>query len=448
MPIRSILPRGPGHHFVLYGDSCSGIPNHPHEGTFAAINAVLGRLTPAPEFILFLGDEIAGLTPDPDELRGQWRHWLDREMAWLDRATTALWHATGNHTTYDPMSESVFRDVLGMPDNGPPGQQGLSYWVRRGDLLLVFVHTLWSGLGGEGHVETDWLRAVLRQHADARHKLVAGHHPVHPVNGFAGPYQREIGPEHAAAFWNELVQGGVTAYLCSHILAFDVQVHDGVLQICSAGAGTAHRMPEGVEYLHGVQASLDAEGLRYQVLDIDGNVRERLSWPPVLPPEERWVKLRSGESEAPVSGLAEDRSVAFRFTGRAARAGTSAAQTMVSAFQPGIQPRLWIGLRGPEQRLTVILGPEPRRSPHYWIGPPVPPNTVFSLRLLIHAGMGPGGVLCRFGADRSWSSLAAASPWGAERLDWPDRWSIGHGRSGAADRAFLGQDLTVLTTIC
>ncbi|MDB5403875.1 MAG: hypothetical protein JWQ55_5893, partial [Rhodopila sp.] len=50
---------------------------------------------------------------------------------------------------------------------------------------------------------------------------------------------------------------------------------------------------------------------------------------------------------------------------------------MVSAFQPGIQPRLWIGLRGPEQRLTVILGPEPRRSPHYWIGPPVPPNTVF-----------------------------------------------------------------------
>ena len=59
-----------------------------------------------------------------------------------------MWHTTGNHTTYDPMSEAVFRDVLGMPHNGPPGQEGLSYWVRRDDLLLVFVHTLWSGLGG------------------------------------------------------------------------------------------------------------------------------------------------------------------------------------------------------------------------------------------------------------------------------------------------------------
>ena len=35
------------------------------------------------------------------------------------------------------------------------------------------------------------------RHADARHKLVLGHHPVHAVNGFSGPYQREIGPAHA-----------------------------------------------------------------------------------------------------------------------------------------------------------------------------------------------------------------------------------------------------------
>ena len=189
-----------------------------------------------------------------------------------------------------------------MPRNGPPGQEGLSYWVRRNDLLLVFVHTLFSGLGGEGHVETGWLRSVLHQHADARHKLVIGHHPVHPVNGFSGAYQREIGPEHATSFWDTLVHGGVTAYLCSHILAFDVQVHRGVLQICTAGAGTAHRMPEGIEYLHAVQAALDAEGLRYQVLDIDGQVRERLSWPIALPPDDRWDKLHLGESDAPVTG--------------------------------------------------------------------------------------------------------------------------------------------------
>ena len=197
--IPALLPRGRGHQFVLYGDSCSGVPDAPHERSFAQVNTVVRRLTPPPEFIIFAGDEIAGLQAEPDQLRRQWRRWLDHEMAWLDRRATPLWHATGNHTAYDPMSEAVFRDTLSMPRNGPPGQEGLSYWVRRDDLLLVFVHTLWSGLGGEGHVETVWLNRVLREHADARHKLVIGHHPVFPVNGFAGAYQREIGPEHAGA---------------------------------------------------------------------------------------------------------------------------------------------------------------------------------------------------------------------------------------------------------
>jgi hypothetical protein len=95
--------------------------------------------------------------------------------------------------TYDVTSEVVFRTVLDLPNNGPPGQAGLSCFVRRGDLLMVFVNTLWTGLGGEGHAEVEWLQATLREHADARHKLVLGHHPVFPVNGFAGAYQREIG---------------------------------------------------------------------------------------------------------------------------------------------------------------------------------------------------------------------------------------------------------------
>ena len=75
----------------------------------------------------------------------------------------------------------------------------------------------------------------------------------------------------ARRFWEILVRHGVLAYVCSHILAFDLQVHDGVLQILTAGAGTAHRMPEDIEYLHCIQAALDAMMvLRYQVLDTDG----------------------------------------------------------------------------------------------------------------------------------------------------------------------------------
>lgn len=314
--------------------------------------------------------------------------------------------------------------------------------MRLGNLLLVFVNTLWSGLGGEGHVETAWLRDVLRENADAGHKLVVGHHPVHPVNGFSGAYQREIGPGHAGPFWDVLVTEGVLAYICSHILAYDVQVHRGVLQICTAGAGTAHRMPEGIEYLHCVQAALDAEGLRCQVLDTAGQVRERLSWPIRLPPAATWEQLPAGLQPARIApSSATGRIAAFRFTGSTAPSGHCAAQTLFSAHEFREMARLWIGLRGPEQVLTVILSPETGRSPHYWFGPALAPGFRFDLQLLVHAEMGPGGIMLRTGEDEPWSSLAAASPWGAERLIWPKSWTVGRGPADAEDRPFLGTDL-------
>lgn len=441
----ALLPRGPGHQFVVYGDSCSGIAGAPHERTFASVNAVVQRLEPPPEFIAFLGDEVAGYTADRGELEAQWRHWLQHEMAWLDRRAIPLWNTTSNHTTYDEMSEATFSAMLAhLPRNGPAGQEGLSYFVRRGDLLMVFVHTMWTGLGGEGHVETTWLREVLQRHADARHKLVLGHHPVFPINGFFGAYQREIGPEHAGAFWDVLVEAGVLAYLCSHILAFDVQVHRGVLQVCTAGAGTAHRMPEGVEYLHCVQGALDGEGLRYQVLDAEGRVRERLAWPLQLADVSQWGVLKAGVSAAALAGGPyDDRLLSLRITGRAAAAGDGSAQTLLSAFRPDGQTPLWIGLRGIDQRLTVVVGFQARRSPHYWSGPAVAAGSPFDLQLVIHTGMGPGGFLHRGADEAKWSSLTGASAWGAERLDWPDRWSIGHAARGPADQPFRGTKLSL-----
>jgi hypothetical protein len=439
--IPAILPRGKGHQFLLYGDSCSGVPGAPHEKTFASVNAVVQRLRPQPEFILFPGDEIIGLTPDPDNLGAQWRHWLDTEMAWLDRAATRS--GTQPATTYDVMSEAVFRAALDLPNNGPPGQTGLSYFVRRDDLLMVFVNTLWSGLGGEGHVELAWLEATLKEHGDARHKLVLGHHPVFPINGFMGTYQREIGHEYTRPFWGILVNENVLAYLCSHILAFDVQAHCGVLQICTAGAGTAHRMPEGVEYLHCVQAALDEEGLRYQVLDIDGAVREQMEWPlPDLDPS-RWRELPLGDVDAPFSGrMQSGRRITLRLEGQSAVTDVASAQTIFTAFAPGSIAPFWLGFRGPKQTLTAIVGREPGRSPSYWFGPDLPAGDSFDIHVMIYPDMGPGGLLYRHHDSPRWSSLTSATAQGPEQLSWPRHWAIGHGQGGSEDRAFKGPALS------
>src|SRR5882757_3577262 len=84
-PIAALRPRCKGQQFVLYGDACSGVPGALHEGKLASVNAVIRRLVPQPEFIIFPGDEIIGLVADPEELRAQWRHFLRVEMGWLDR---------------------------------------------------------------------------------------------------------------------------------------------------------------------------------------------------------------------------------------------------------------------------------------------------------------------------------------------------------------------------
>lgn len=393
---------------------------------------------------MFAGDEIVGLTQDEAALRAQWRHWLDTEMAWLDRRAIPIWHTTGNHTTYDAMSERVFREVLALPANGPPDQAGLSYCVRRDDLLMVFVNTSWSGLGGEGHIETEWLARTLENEKSARYKLVIGHHPAFPVNGFSGSYQREIGHEYTKPFWDILVKGNVLAYLCSHILAFDVQLHQGVLQICSAGAGTAHRMPDRSEYLHCVQVAIDEDGLRYQVLDRDGTVREWLSWPPPVAAPCPWRELSCGQADGLVSGqLDEGRIIELRLSGRTAGLNLGPAQTLFSAFSPDAIAPLWLGLRGPGQTLTVIAGWDPGRSPSYWLGPNLAADRDFDIHVALCPHMGPGGVLYRCHDDPRWSSFSAATDAGLAQSAWPSQWSVGHGQAGATDRPFKGPSLRV-----
>lgn len=99
------------------------------------------RLSPASEFVAFLGDEVIGLTRDLTVLRNQRRTWLDQEMSWLDRSRIPLYHVASNHTTYNEASEQLFREVLPhLPRNGSPGQEVLTYYVRHANLLLVFIN--------------------------------------------------------------------------------------------------------------------------------------------------------------------------------------------------------------------------------------------------------------------------------------------------------------------
>jgi hypothetical protein len=269
------------HRFVLYGDCCSGVPGKPFAENFARVNAALQATTPSPDFMLFLGDHISGLVSDADELRKQWRYWLDTEMKWADPAIP-IYHSTSNHNTFDDVSRRVWREVFpNIPRNGRPGQEGMSFWVRHGDLLIVMADTTRKAMGHLDAEEIAWVDAVLQEHNDARYRFVAGHYPMFGVNGYDDRPLWCVPKKEAGDFWDVLVRHGVLAYLCSHIIAFDIQEQHGVLQVCTGGAGTNYGpggfMGDG-EYHHFVRATLNEHAFILEVIDSDGFVRERLAY--------------------------------------------------------------------------------------------------------------------------------------------------------------------------
>lgn len=455
--ISALLPRGGrGHQFVVYADCCSGVPGAKFEPNFAAVNAAVARIHPQPDFIIFPGDHILGITQDYAALRQQWHYWLHTEMSWLRKRSVEIYHTTSNHNTYDVESEQVWRDVFPeIPCNGPAGQEGLSYFVRRGEFLLVCVNTAYSGLGGNGHVEHEWLDRVLYANGDAAYKFVAGHHPALTVNGYERyPFWRIV-PDEGESFWDVLAKHRVQAYLCSHIIAFDVQAREGVLQVCTGGAGTNYGpggfMPGRTEYHHAVQFAVDPAGTRYQVIDTNGTVRERLEWPISLPPADEWEQVTPVGASAKFGcawddsshNLGDDWLCAWRISGvlHHIASGKNTQSLLCGWDDLEGAATIWIGFEGCPPVLTIKLVTESGMGTQTWTGTVVTPGKPFDFHLALHSGMGPGGVLYRLEDASPWSSLQSSASTGAENLVWPRKWDIGHSQSGISDRPFLGKNL-------
>ncbi|HAB14535.1 MAG TPA: hypothetical protein DCE47_22860 [Planctomycetaceae bacterium] len=413
--LRSLLPRTErGCHFVAYGDCCIGPPEpgRGHEEHLAAVHRVMHQLDPRPQFVCFLGDLIWGLTRehgpnhDGDSLRQEWAVKLPREMKPLTDLDVPVFRIPGNHDTMTPVSEAVWKEVFDeIPQNGPEGQEGLTWFERRDELLIIGISVYAMNMGSPftmmgGRVDCDWVDRILSEHSDAKFKFVLGHSPVHPVNGYTAPKWGML-PEFGEPFWEVLARHHVTAYLCSHVIAFDFQVHDGVPQITTGGAGTSSGpggcMPAPAEYHHCVQLAVDDIGLRGQVLDTDGTAREEFQWPLPADGVMRWSFQSDALPPKPSRVL---------LTG----------QNENEAY-----PRIRVSLDGYQPRLNVTLYDPADVYPCSWHGPEIDIRYPFELTVAIDPAMGPGGVLARVGSG-PYSSLATDEPFGYKADAWPENW--------------------------
>lgn len=160
----------------------------------------------------------------------------------------------------------------GLPRNGPKGG-GLTYWVRKNDVLFVVLDGYRPGRFNT--VDTDWLRQILSGQGASpppRRTFVVTHAPAFPGGGHTqdslsnynldrlavmkkggaswpwkpgsgGP--RDVDVDYRSkrdALWDTLVEFRVTALLVGHEHNLSVQQVDGVWQIIS-GALTSRLYP-------------------------------------------------------------------------------------------------------------------------------------------------------------------------------------------------------------
>jgi hypothetical protein len=227
--------------------------------------------------------------------------------------------------------------------------------------------------------------------------------------------------------WNVFKKHNVFAYLCSHILDYDLQIHDGILQILSGGAGRSRR------YLHLIQATIDDIGLRYQVLNINKEQDHYFEWPLKLPDLKDWEILNTYESYAPLLTKQKKNQkhiIVWDIKAETNNSIFSTMQTLICGWNSEDELfTFWVGIIGIEQQLTIQIRPAKNRSPSFWHGPKIDPKKNIELQIAMHSGMGPGGILWRNNEQSSWTSFKTVNDWGVEKINWPKLWTIGYDRN-------------------
>src|SRR5262249_44375705 len=201
---------------------------------------------------------------------------------------------------------------------------------------------------------------------DAPVKLVLGHHPIHAVNGYDEHPTWRVPPKAGAEAWSLMRRFGVRAYLCSHIIAFDFQIRDGIVQLCTGGAGTAYgpggAMPGETEYLHFVECAVSPKSFSYRVFDQSGACRERLAWPADDSDAEETLALSAGVPLASGPPSAGRRKSGFfaRWRARGHMPAVDASVALVTGREVDRGP-LVLSISWDRGRVTLRTAPGERR---------------------------------------------------------------------------------------
>lgn len=238
--------------FTVFGDSPDSAVN-----TTTGVSPNLSPIAKAiaeekPDIALYIGDLVNGwslsdASPMRGNYTGQFRNW-EREVSPIHDYTTGtgipLYVIRGNHEDGLDRTDSALLDAYlatvasGMPANGPPGEEKLTYSFTHRGAKFILNDDYIAHNGKKETVNQSWVDGQLAQ--DTRpFMFVLGHSPAYLVDNDTEdiPYSLPTRPTERDAFWKGMVMNNVSAYFCGHAHLYVRGDSQGLPQIVVGNGG-------------------------------------------------------------------------------------------------------------------------------------------------------------------------------------------------------------------
>ena len=242
--------------FAVLGDS----PD-PATNTTTGVSPNLSPIARAvaadkPDLVVYNGDLINGWgltneSPMMGNYSGQFGNWMEAVSPIYNYTTGTgipLYVLRGNHEdglnqTVTPLLDAYLSTVAsGMPVNGPPGEEKLTYSVTHKGAKFIVTDDYSAHDGLKETVNQSWIDGQLTQ--DTRpFMFVFGHSPAYllenetDVKSDENPFSLSIYPAQRDTLWKSLVNNNGSAYFCGHIHTYARGVSQGVQQIVCGNGG-------------------------------------------------------------------------------------------------------------------------------------------------------------------------------------------------------------------
>lgn len=212
--------------FVVAGDGRSDsrtVRQEDKNGVNVTITAEIAQavIDEKAKFLAWSGDLVMGYQKEAAAFESQLMTWRETMQPLYDRHIPVL-ASRGNHdassTDADKVWRKVFAGPYAMPQNGPAGEEGMTFYYGKGDVLFM-------GLDQYGTrketVNQAWVDQTLRKHKKP-FIFAMGHEPAF----MDGSHKDTLDADPAArdAFWESLIKAGSRVFFAGHDHLYDHMV--------------------------------------------------------------------------------------------------------------------------------------------------------------------------------------------------------------------------------